>query len=263
MRTANSRIRAACRVREDAVGNLVTGAFARSRRPPGCPDHEGKYLVPYTKVRADRLLCSRRVDRRLFRRDPPAPGPAMASPALRHRGSRADLRFQVMADGFFHFAMYVLMLVGLGLLWRQRRDTDKPQFAATAMAWGVRRLAPLGRGSFALAAWSAPNQDGQPKPALLGPALARPVRYWAAVTWLAVPEKTATGATVTSSRSRGGSFSDRHRRRRQPASGRERDAASGSVQGRDPGKRDHARDCCRGRLGALYRSQRNYLGRQI
>ncbi|NRP75478.1 hypothetical protein ILFOPFJJ_06401 [Ensifer psoraleae] len=49
----------------------------------------------------------------------------------------ADLRFQVMADGFFHLAMYVLLLVGLGLLWRQRRDTDKPEFAATAMAWAL------------------------------------------------------------------------------------------------------------------------------
>ncbi len=46
----------------------------------------------------------------------------------------ADLRFQVMADGVFHLAMYVLLLVGLGLLWRQRSGNS--QFAAaTAMAW--------------------------------------------------------------------------------------------------------------------------------
>lgn len=48
----------------------------------------------------------------------------------------ADLRFQVMADGVFHAAMYILLLIGLGFLWRQRRDPDTSQFAAaSAMAW--------------------------------------------------------------------------------------------------------------------------------
>ncbi|WP_234828130.1 DUF2243 domain-containing protein [Sinorhizobium fredii] len=48
----------------------------------------------------------------------------------------ADLRLQVMADGIFHLAMYVLLLVGLGLLWRQRRDPEMSEFTVgTAMAW--------------------------------------------------------------------------------------------------------------------------------
>jgi len=50
--------------------------------------------------------------------------------------SRADdLRFQVMADGLFHLAMYVLLLCGLGLLWRPRRNSDiSPLPTANAIA---------------------------------------------------------------------------------------------------------------------------------
>ncbi|WP_080636702.1 DUF2243 domain-containing protein [Sinorhizobium meliloti] len=174
----------------------------------------------------------------------------------------ADLRFQVMADGVFHAAMYILLLIGLGFLWRQRRDPDTSQFAAaSAMAW---TFMGFGAWHLALASWPAPCQDGQPKPVLLGPPLVGRLRSRAAVTWLAVPEGTATRTIVTSCRSGLLSVGGRHRRcRSQLASDSERGASDGIVRQRKLGKRNHASHRRCGRFRCIDGCQRTYLGRQI
>jgi uncharacterized membrane protein len=51
-----------------------------------------------------------------------------------------DLRVQVLADGWFHVAVYVLALLGLFLLWRARRDlagqgTRRPVLAAVLLGF--------------------------------------------------------------------------------------------------------------------------------
>jgi uncharacterized membrane protein len=53
-----------------------------------------------------------------------------------------DLRAQVLADGWFHVAVYVLALLGLFLLWRARRDlagqgTRRPVLAAVLLGFVV------------------------------------------------------------------------------------------------------------------------------
>jgi uncharacterized membrane protein len=37
-----------------------------------------------------------------------------------------DIRVQILADGLFHVAMYIIGAVGLYLLWRARRDLTAP-----------------------------------------------------------------------------------------------------------------------------------------
>ncbi|WP_028034093.1 DUF2243 domain-containing protein [Chelativorans sp. J32] len=41
-------------------------------------------------------------------------------------GGPGDLRFQILADGLFHLMMYVLLLLGLWLLWRARATFSLP-----------------------------------------------------------------------------------------------------------------------------------------
>lgn len=42
-------------------------------------------------------------------------------------GRFGDLRFQILADGFFHLLMYVIALAGLVLLWRTREEFARPR----------------------------------------------------------------------------------------------------------------------------------------
>ena len=48
-----------------------------------------------------------------------------------------DLRVQVLADGLFHAAMYVVAVVGLWLLWRGRPDGDRRIVANALIGFGV------------------------------------------------------------------------------------------------------------------------------
>ena len=52
-----------------------------------------------------------------------------------------DLRAQVLADGLFHAAMYLVALLGLWLLWRQRQEPSGRRLVAAALigfgAWHV------------------------------------------------------------------------------------------------------------------------------
>lgn len=41
-------------------------------------------------------------------------------------GPLADIRVQILADGVFHLAMYLVGAVGLALLWRSRTEVDRP-----------------------------------------------------------------------------------------------------------------------------------------
>jgi uncharacterized membrane protein len=45
-----------------------------------------------------------------------------------------DLHHQILADGLFHVATYLLMLVGLGLLWRSRSGLARPGAGKTLLA---------------------------------------------------------------------------------------------------------------------------------
>lgn len=47
----------------------------------------------------------------------------------------ADLRFQVLADGLFHAAMYVIGCVGLALLWSVRTGFNRPGAGLHLVAW--------------------------------------------------------------------------------------------------------------------------------
>ena len=95
------------------------GTVSRFYRRSGWPYHGGDELAPNTKIAAAyRLLCFRRGDRRLFY------GILLHQILQWHhllsgfRDRGADLRSQVTADPAFHLAMYVLLLVDLGFLWR-------------------------------------------------------------------------------------------------------------------------------------------------
>ncbi|CAO3443196.1 hypothetical protein [Azospirillum argentinense] len=53
-----------------------------------------------------------------------------------------DIRVQILADGLFHAAMYVVAVVGLWLLWRSRRrfvepGADRLLFANALIGFGV------------------------------------------------------------------------------------------------------------------------------
>ncbi|RVH29280.1 DUF2243 domain-containing protein [Sinorhizobium meliloti] len=73
----------------------------------------------------------------------------------------ADLRFQINADGVFHLAMsccslvWALVAAALGQTSVGRCNRHSLHFH------GFWRPAPFGRSSFALAAWPAPDHDGQ------------------------------------------------------------------------------------------------------
>lgn len=47
----------------------------------------------------------------------------------------ADLRFQVLVDGLFHAAMYVIGCVGLALLWSVRTGFNRPGAGLHLVAW--------------------------------------------------------------------------------------------------------------------------------
>ncbi len=48
-----------------------------------------------------------------------------------------DLRFQVVADGWFHVAMYAVAALGLWKLWRARAGLAAPVAARRVAAWGL------------------------------------------------------------------------------------------------------------------------------
>ena len=48
-----------------------------------------------------------------------------------------DLRFQVVADGWFHAGMYAVAAGGLWRLWRARGALDDPGAARMLLAWGL------------------------------------------------------------------------------------------------------------------------------
>lgn len=48
-----------------------------------------------------------------------------------------DLRFQVVADGWFHALMYLIAALGLWRLWRAREALDAPGAARRILAWGL------------------------------------------------------------------------------------------------------------------------------
>ena len=48
-----------------------------------------------------------------------------------------DLRFQVVADGWFHAGMYVVAALGLRRLWHARGALDAPGAGRTLRAWGL------------------------------------------------------------------------------------------------------------------------------
>jgi uncharacterized membrane protein len=50
-------------------------------------------------------------------------------------GIFADLRVQVLADGYFHLLMYVIAALGLWLLWRARASFRRQGSASVLLAW--------------------------------------------------------------------------------------------------------------------------------
>jgi uncharacterized membrane protein len=46
--------------------------------------------------------------------------------SLAEGASWRDLQNQVLADGLFHAAVYLLMVAGLAMLWRRRRELHRP-----------------------------------------------------------------------------------------------------------------------------------------
>jgi uncharacterized membrane protein len=52
-------------------------------------------------------------------------------------GAFADLRFQVLADGYFHVLMYLIAGVALLLLWRARKDFQAAGASRALLSWGL------------------------------------------------------------------------------------------------------------------------------
>src|SRR5215207_8294739 len=53
----------------------------------------------------------------------------------RQGGIFADLRVQMLADGYFHLLMYVIAASGLWLLWRARASLNSEGSARVLLAW--------------------------------------------------------------------------------------------------------------------------------
>jgi len=83
-----------------------------------------------------------------------------------------DIEIQILADGLFHVAIYVVALVGLIMLWRRSGHRPADQLLLGWAVLGIFHLAIHRRGSGPLGDWYPPGSGRRAEPATLGFGLA-------------------------------------------------------------------------------------------